>query len=313
MAFPTAGGYRSIAASSMKYVPTLYASELLPVFNKKTLFKGISNTRYNGQITKQGDTIEIRSVPSFTIDDYRVGGGVNYRQPKSDPVTMLIDKGKSWAFPVNPVEQVQSDITIVRTWAAQAGVDLQVAIDADVLGNVYADAHASNIGNSAGADSGNIGMGVSGGTAISVTTANGMRKITEMGQILDEESAPDEGRWVILPPWYWTVLINSDLKSANMMGDSTSVMRNGQVGVIDKFKVYSSRNLGTTTDGSSDTCHYILFGTNDAIAFAMQLTQSEIVPNPDDYGKLYRSLVIYGYKVVKPEALGVMVAKQGSW
>jgi hypothetical protein len=38
---------------------------------------------------------------------------------------------------------------------------------------------------------------------------------------------------------------------------------------------------------------------------------TENLPNPKDFGEIIRSLQAYGYKVVKPEALGHLYAKKG--
>ena len=42
-----------------------------------------------------------------------------------------------------------------------------------------------------------------------------------------------------------------------------------------------------------------------AITFASQIAKVESLPNPNDFGTLVRGLNVYGYKVVKPEALAM--------
>ena len=93
---------------------------------------------------------------------------------------------------------------------------------------------------------------------------------------------------------------------ANKSGDSVSIKRNGQVGMIDRFTIYRTNNLTKVTNGGggANTVFTCLFGHKAATTFATQLLKNEMIPNPDGFGMLHRGLQVYGYKVVKPEALG---------
>jgi hypothetical protein len=48
---------------------------------------------------------------------------------------------------------------------------------------------------------------------------------------------------------------------------------------------------------------YVYAGTNDAITFASQVTKVESLRSQTTFGNLVRGLNVYGYKVIKPEAL----------
>ena len=100
---------------------------------------------------------------------------------------------------------------------------------------------------------------------------------------------------------------NSDLKQAYLTGDSVSPLRNGKLGMIDRFQVYVSNNLPKTADGDS----YLLAGTKDAITFASQMTNVETLRAQSTFGNIVRGLNVFGYAVIKPEALVNMVAVKG--
>ena len=51
----------------------------------------------------------------------------------------------------------------------------------------------------------------------------------------------------------------------------------------------------------------IIAGHKSAITFASQVTKMETVRNPSDFGDYIRSLNVYGFKVVKPEALALLI------
>ena len=76
-------------------------------------------------------------------------------------------------------------------------------------------------------------------------------------------------------------------------------MRNGKVGTIDRFTVYQSNNV--YNDGTDDVA---LFGHPTALTFASQMAKVDTLRNQNYFGSLVRGLQVYGYKVVKPEAIG---------
>jgi len=311
MGYPVAAGTRNIAATTMRYVPVIYSGKLLVKFYARTVIAAITNTDYEGEIKEQGDTVYIRSTPTITIRDHQKGQTLNFEQPSSTPVTLLIDKGKYWAFSTNRVDDKQTDIKkYTERWTEDASKQLKISIDTAFLADVYSDAHASNQGASAGAISGDINLGVDGGASVQLTKANVLDKIVECGQVLDEQNIPEEGRWMVIPAWMCSILKLSDLKNVNMTGDAVSPLRNGRIGMVDTFTLYKSNLLTTTTDGAAAAATCIIFGTNDAMTFATQLIENENMKNPFAFGTLFRGLQVYGYKVVKPEALGWLYAKK---
>ena len=79
--------------------------------------------------------------------------------------------------------------------------------------------------------------------------------------------------------------------------------------MIGNFTIYESNNLAKTVDGA-DTVFNAVFGHKDSLTFASQMTESDVIKNPFAFGTLYRSLHVFGYKVVKPEAMGHLYIKK---
>jgi hypothetical protein len=305
MAYPTAAGFPQHSGT---YIPILYAQQLLIEFYKASVLASISSTEYESEIQKYGDTMKIRRLPEIESKDYVKGQELDIQTPEGDSIDLLIDKGKYWAIAINALDKKQIDIDYVTRWAEHASTNQKVKIDGDVLQNVYSEAHAQNAGATAGENS-DINLGVA-GTPLSLTKSTIIDKIVECGVALDNQNVPDENRWMVLPAWAIALLKTSDLKNANETGDPTSPLRNGRVGMIDRFEIYMSNNLLTSVDGS-DRVSNAMFGHKSAIAFASQMMNTENLPNPKDFGEIIRSLQAYGYKVVKPEALGHLYAKKG--
>jgi hypothetical protein len=90
----------------------------------------------------------------------------------------------------------------------------------------------------------------------------------------------------------------SDLKDASLTGDSVSILRNGRLGMIDRFTVYMSHNLNNASGKFS-----IIAGHKMGFTFASQMTEMETIRSESTFGNIIRGLQVYGYKVIKPEAL----------
>jgi hypothetical protein len=217
---------------------------------------------------------------------------------------MLIDKGKRWKIALDDVVKVQSDLPLLNQWTDDAAMQLKISVESSFLtdSTIYAGMHASNTGATAGVVSASFNIGTT-GAPVQVTDANVLDYIIDCGTVLDEQNVPETGRWFMIPTWMAGLIKKSDLKDASLTGDSQSVLRNGRIGMIDRFTLYSSNLL----NHSGTSYYHSLFGVNAAITFATQITETESMRNPFAFEDLVRGLQVYGYKVVKPEGYGALI------
>jgi hypothetical protein len=178
---------------------------------------------------------------------------------------------------------------------------MKVKIDYKILNDIYGDVDASNAGTTAGKISSGINLGTT-GLPVEVTKSNVIDVLVQAGQVLDEQNVPETDRWAVIPAWMASRIKTSDLKDASLTGDSKSVLRNGRLGMIDRWTLYSSNNVAHTTDGENEAFH-VLMGHKSALTFASQLVKNEILPNPHDFGQLMRGLQVFGYEVIKPVSM----------
>jgi hypothetical protein len=303
MSFPVASGRTQYSGN---FIPEIWSGKLQAKFYKTTVFSEISNNDWEGEIKGQGDKVHIRTIPTITINSYNKGDNLTNQVPTSAPIELLIDQGKYFAVVLDDVDAVQTDIKLMDMFTNDATEQMKIAIDALILDGVKAAAASTNKGATAGAISGNINLGTD-ASPRAVTKANILDLILDAGQALDEQNVPESGRWLVIPSWMAAMIKNSDLKQAYLTGDSVSPLRNGKLGMIDRFQVYVSNNLPKTSDGDS----YLLAGTKDAITFASQMTNVETLRAQSTFGNIVRGLNVFGYSVIKPEALVNMVAVKG--
>jgi len=313
MAGPTRyTGYPDYSSTgTSKFIPEVWAGKLTTKFYATTCFGSIASTDFQGDVKGLGDNVIIRSRPTITINDYQIGQTLTYEHPEQANTTLAIDRAKSFSFGLNDVDRYQSDIALMDEFTDDATEQMQIVIDKDILGTIYGDVAAANAGGSAGVISGNINLGVS-GTPLSLTTSNVTDFIVDMGQVLDEQNVPHTGRWLVVPAWVAGLLKKSPLHNANEMGDNVSILRNGRLGMIDRFEIFVSNNLTTVVDGTTSTnCTNVVAGHRAGLTFASQMTEMEELPNPNDFGRLVRGLNVYGFKTIEPNYLAAGYVDKG--
>ena len=275
------------ATSEVNFIPEVFSKLLQAKFYSKSVLPEISNTDYEGEISGQGDKIVVRTVPAVTINDY--AGTITTQELTTAKVEMLIDKAKYYSFKVDDVLAAQADINMLEGASSDASEGMRIAVETDVL--AAAVTGATTIG-----------------SQTTITAANILENILVLAKTLDELNIPEEGRFIVLSPEFISMLKQSELRQAYLTGDATSPLRNGLVGMVDRFKVFQSNMVYTPGSGSDSGYTHVLAGHPKAISFASQFTNTETVRMESTFGDQVRGLKVYGSKVITPDALCV-----GKW
>lgn len=307
--FPTGSATPSPAYSGT-FIPEIWSGKLIEKFYHTTVLSAIANTNYEGEIKNQGDKVIIRTKPTITINDYRADGTLAVQRPSSNVVELLIDKGKYWNTILDDVMEIQSDIKQMSLWSEDAAEQMKIVIDTDVLAGILGQANASNRGTTAGAISGNVNLGVTGTPLAVVGRDPGAGEveiidvILRLGQVLDEQNIPESGRWIVMPTWAAVLIKMSELRQAYLSGDSVSMLRNGRVGMVDRFTLYTSNLLPAGVSGGLAAGEFAIYaGHSHGLTFASQISKMETLRSESTFGTLMRGLNVYGYKVIDGIAL----------
>lgn len=294
MAYPVSSGRPNYSGN---FIPEIWSGKLIENFYDATVLAAISNTDYEGEIRRMGDTVNIRTTPEITIKTYVKGQTLSVENPDKPKIQLVIDKGEYFACIEDDVDKVQADINMMDTWSKDASERMKIKIDQRVLTDILPDISSVNKGNTAGRITANIDLG-STGTPVAVSKTNVLDYLVDLGTVLDEANAPEAGRFVVIPAKMAGMIKKSDLKDAALAGDGTSILRNGRLGMIDRFTIYMSHNLYVSSGKFS-----IIAGHKMGFTFASQMTEMETIRSESTFGNIVRGLQVYGYKVVKPEAL----------
>ena len=326
MAFPVASGvttppiYPAGSAgnglSGTGYIPEIWSGKLIEKFYASTVLAAISNTDYEGEIKGHGDKVHIRTKPTITIRAYLADAALELERPQGNKVVLNIDQGNYFNTILDDVMKVQSDISLMSMWSEDAAEQMKIVIDRAVLLGIKDQAAAANRGLTAGAITGMLNLGVT-GTPLSVVSsltgagAGDVEILTVMlrlGQALDEQNIPESGRWIIMPTWAATMVKRSELRQAYLSGDGVSTLRNGRLGMVDRFTLYTSNLIPFGTAAGLAAGEFLIYaGQSHALTFATQMTEMETLRSELTFGQIMRGLQVYGYKVLDGTALAQAV------
>ena len=311
MSYPIAAGSVVSPAYSGTFIPEIWSPKILDKFYASSVLPDISNTDYEGEIKSQGDKVIIRPRPTINITKYSAGQALTHQRPTSDVIELLIDQGLAWDTIADDVLEIQSDIKKMALWSDDAGEQLKITLDREVLGVLAPLTAAANRGAAAGALYGNINLGAA-GAPLALTKVNIIDHLVDLNEVLTQQNIPEPDRFFVIPAWASSLLKKSDLKDASMSGDGVSVMRNGRLGMIDNCTLYSSNLLSNVTDsGGTANCTNIFAENKRGLTFASQLLKTETLRAESTFGDIMRGLHVYGFKVVQPTSLAASYVYKG--
>ena len=317
MAFDSASGYNNLPSGN--FTPEIFSQKVLKFFRRASVAEDITNTDYAGEIENFGDTVRIIKEPTITVSAYSRGSVVSPQDLADDQTTMVVDQANAFAFKIDDIEERQSHVNFEALATSSGAYSLKRKYDFNVLqaiANGAGLAGADDASLTGGLLSTNTALGTA-GTPIAVHTTpdNAVNLMLEMAKELDEQSVPEENRWFVASPAFYSKLFSAGAKFAEVQvtGDGTSPLRNGLVmqGQIAGFNCYKSTALvAGGTDAISITGvtaaageSVVLAGHMSAVATASHIAKTEVVRSTETFSDIVRGLHVFGRKVLRPEAL----------
>ncbi len=274
------------------FIPEIWAAQLLSNLKKNLVFAGpgVVNRDYEGDIANAGDTVRITSISRPTIGTYVKGSTTITPEQLTDADrALLIDQSKYFAFEVDDIDLRQS----ANGGALMAEAALESAYGLADTADQYVAALYT------GADAGN---------AISTTSitsaALAVTGLVNLKVKLDNANVPNQGRYVIVPPWYHGWLLQSDTFVRVDASGSDDTLRNGVVGRAFGFDVMLSNNCINVTGDD----YIVQAGYPGAISFAEQIAKVEPFRPEDSFGDALKGLHLYGAKLVRPSGIATLTA-----
>lgn len=279
------------------FIPTVWSAKLLKHLAKSLVYgqAGVVNRDYEGEIRQAGDSVKINSIGDVTVKSYTKNSDIDAPETLVDSSQMLnITESKYFNFAVDDVDKAQSNISVMEESMKRAGYKLKDTADQFLAALMHTAAPAANLIGSDGAPK-------------TVTAADDAYEyLVDLGVLLDEANIPSEGRFIILPSWYYGLMQKDDrfVKAGTIKTDE--VLRNGQIGEAAGFAVMKSNN----TPNTAGTLYKIIAGHDMATSYAEQIVKVKAYEKERGFADGVKGLHVYGAKVVRPYALAVLTANK---
>lgn len=270
------------------FIPEIWSKKLNQMLEKNCVMMQCVNKNWEGEISQQGDTVKIITPADVTVSTL-TSDNITYTSLAPKSQDLVIDQKKFFAFKIDDVAKVQSNMDIMEAHLVNAKKAIEEVQDSYLLA-MHTDVTESNT----------VGLESS---PITLDKSTIYEHFVKLSLALKNSDAVHTGvrPWVVINPNIESYLLQSpEFIKAYNVADET--LRDGAIGRIAGMDVLVSTNL---TD--IDNKYYVLAGTNDAITFASQLAKIESLRDKDSFSDLVRGLYLYGAKTVQPKALAKMI------
>ena len=266
------------------FIPELWSARLLNALDKSHVFANVVNRDYEGDIKKMGDTVHINTIGAVTIGTYTQNTDFTSGPETlaTTDQTLTIDQAKYFNFQVDDIDAAQAAGDIMDKAMTRAAYGLADASDKYIAGILAGAADTSNTVSA---------------SAVALTSSNVYENVVKMRTILDKANVPTAGRWLVIPPEMYALILLDDrfVKTGGEMAEG--ILRTGLVAQAAGFDIYLSNNCVSVNSNSTDT-YAIGGGVDSAATYAEQIVSTEAYRPEKRFADAVKGLHVYGAKVV---------------
>ena len=279
------------------FIPEVWSAAILEALRAKLVFPSLCNRDYEGDIREAGDTVHITGYDDVTVRKYVRGQAITVDDVNDKEAAVLeINQSDYFAFKVNDLDKAQAKADMTGKFTNSAAYNMMKNVE-NYISNLMDTAVSTP------AKTVDVG-----------TPADAYLAVVEAGRKLDVQNVPDEGRWLVVSPDFYALLLqDSRFIEGTEAGHNT--LLNGVVGEAAGMTILKSNNAPAAKGGSAsaqtDEGNVIIAGTNAATTFAEQIAKVEATRKEKGFDDIVKGLHLYGAKVVRPEALATVHFKVG--
>ena len=276
------------------FIPELWSARLLNALDKSHVFANVVNRDYEGEIKKMGDTVHINTIGAVTIGTYTQNTDFSSGPETlaTTDQTLTIDQAKYFNFQVDDIDAAQAAGDIMDKAMTRAAYGLADASDRYIAGVLAGAADTTNLVSS---------------SAVALTSANVYENVVKMRTILDKANVPTAGRWLVIPPEMYALILLDDrfVKTGGEMAEG--ILRTGLVAQAAGFDIYLSNNC-VSAEVSSKVTYTITGGVDAAATYAEQIVSTEAYRPEKRFADAVKGLHVYGAKVVDKAQIACLKA-----
>lgn len=268
------------------FVPEIWSAALLSSLRDNLVYgqNGVINRSYEGDIARSGDTVHITNFVDPSTRAYTKNNNITYDLLTDDTRSLVVDQSRYFAFTVDDIDKRQAIDGFIAETTRGASYNLAADADAYLSGLMVSGALAGN---------------KLGSKTINSTTGDAYELLLALRTKLARSNTPANGRWVIVPPEMYAVLLQDDRFVRVDASGTSAGLRNGVVGRAAGFDVIESN----TVPEDSSSVYDVVAGHGMSVTYAEQIASTEALRLENQFGDGIRGLHLYGAKVVRPALL----------
>ncbi len=285
-------------------IPELWHAAFLKALRNKHVYAARANRDYEGEIKGPGDVVRINTYSDVTIRTYTKNTTTITAAEKLNvgDLTLVIDQAFYANADVDDVDQVQ-----MKPKARQAITES--------IGFGFAENMDDNLATVLNTDGDGFGTAATGNrtanTTIVATDENAYTILVDLSVLLDEDNVPEEGRWVVVPPWFRGSMVKDPRFVEYGTPANVRVLRDGPPAIYKAagFDVFVSNNVPST----ATTLASVIAGHPMALTVADQIPfgSLEFYRPEGRFSDAVKVLHVFGRKVVRSQALAMCLAENG--
>ena len=277
------------------FIPEIWSGTVLSSLDDALVFGQVVNRDYEGEISGYGDVVKINEIGPVTFNTYSATstGDLTVQGVSDAQKRLAIDQSDYCAVWVDDLDQAQTKPKLMPEILKKAAHASASTIDS-YIASLYTEAALVAGGSRSGSTI----------TGADITSTNILKYLSIAQQKLDENNVPEEGRWMIVPPWMAQKMVLAKIVQGT--NNDMTLMRGYLGETMYGFSIFKSNNVVNGTPAADDAC--VMFGYKGSISLAVQVTKVEAVRPSLKFKDLVKGLFVFGAKVVRPNTLGVIYA-----
>jgi hypothetical protein len=280
-----------------------WSSRLVLKLDQINVMLPLVNRNWEGDL-RQNKTVWVRTPGNITMSSYSRGTTISYQDLTPTKESFTVNDGQYFAFEVDDIDKAQSDINAMDVYMKRAVVALNNTVEAKILAGLQA-----------GVPGVNQITGASGAPLTLDSTTNtttGVYSIfCKARAIQSNNNVPSTpgARWAVIDPNTTSLLLQDvdHFVRAGELGDKvvqygtlagdevarTAAEAPGFIGMIAGYMVYETPHIPTHSTSGVVDGKYIIFGDNEALSYAAQITEIEALRLQTTFANAVRGLLLH--------------------
>lgn len=272
------------------FIPTVWNEGIERELERLCVFAEDCNRKYEGAVTKKGESVTILGVGKPTIKAIAKASRSNDidgpEEIEDTSVIMYINQIRYFNYMINDIDKAQAVGGVMDALNQETSEALANEIDKYIAG-MAVDSSVPTLYKAP--------VKVVAGEA-SEGEMNVLHVLDEAIQKLYENDVSDSTEIVVtISPRFFTLFKRAYITKDT---DNSEMMKNGRVAKYGNVTVKRSNNVKKSTDGTIDN---IMIRTKRAIAYAKPLTHTEPYRPEKKFADAVKGFILFDAKVVRPK------------